>query len=136
MDASALHIHSLSQAPWYLHAHLALALMALLIGGVVLIRRKGTTSHKVMGWCWVLLMLSAALISFFIQARGHLSFIHVLSVVVLVSIPRAILNIRRGDRRGHAIGMVATFAGLAIAGLFTLLPYRMLGTLVFGSSGP
>ncbi len=133
MDARALQIQSFSQAPWYLHVHLAFAVLALLVGGAVLIRRKGTASHRVMGWCWVLLMLSAALISFFIQARGHLSFIHVLSVVVLVSIPRAILNIRQGNRRGHAIGMVATFAGLAIAGLFTLLPYRMLGKLVFGS---
>ena len=135
MDTSTLQIHSLSQAPWYLHAHLAVALLAVVIGGGVLMRRKGTASHKVMGWCWVMLMLAAALTSLFIQARGHLSFIHVLSVVVLITVPQAILNIRKGQTRGHAIGMVSAFAGLAIAGIFTLLPYRMLGKLLFGS-GP
>lgn len=129
---TAVQIYSFSQAPWYLHAHLAAALLAVVMGGVVLMRRKGTAAHKVMGWCWVVLMLAAALTSFFIQARGHLSFIHLLSVVVLVTLPLAILNIRKGRTRGHAIGMVSAFAGLAIAGLFTLLPYRMLGKLVFG----
>lgn len=131
MDKSPLQIYSFSEAPWYLYIHLAAALLALLAGSVVLVRRKGTASHKVMGWCWVMLMLVAALTSFFIQARGHLSLIHVLSVVVLVAVPAAILNIRKGRRRGHAIGMVSAFAGLVIAGLFTLLPYRMLGKLLF-----
>lgn len=125
-------IHSFADAPWYVCTHLLVALIALLIGIVVLLRRKGTASHKILGWSWVVLMIGAAISSFFIQSSGHLSLIHVLSVVVLISVPRAVIDIRKGNLRGHKIAMISTFAGLVIAGAFTLLPSRMLGQLVFG----
>lgn len=125
-------IHTIADAPWYVHTHLLVALIALLIGGVVLLRRKGTSSHKILGGCWVVLMIGAALSSFLIQSRGHLSFIHLLSIVVLISVPRAVIDIRKGNVRGHKIAMISTFAGLVIAGAFTLLPSRMLGQLLFG----
>lgn len=127
-------IYSLADAPWHIYAHLAVALLALLIGIVVLVRRKGTASHKALGWFWVVLMLIAVLTSFLIQARGRLSFIHVLSVVVLIVLPLAIAHIKKGNVRAHKISMISLFAGLAIAGGFTLLPYRMLGQLLFGAS--
>ena len=126
-------IHSLADAPWYVHAHLAVALLALLIGVMVLVRRKGSASHKALGWFWVVLMSIAASTSFLIQARGRLSLIHVLSVVVLIALPLAIVHIKRGNVRAHKISMISAFAGLAIAGAFTLLPYRMLGQLIFGA---
>ncbi|MEY4756495.1 MAG: hypothetical protein RJA34_1393 [Pseudomonadota bacterium] len=125
-------VHTLVDAPWYLHIHLAVTLVALVMGAVVLYRRKGTSAHKTLGWFWVVLMLGAALSSFLIQSGGRLSFIHVLSVVVLVSMPMAVIAIRRGNVRSHKIAMISTFTGLVIAGAFTLLPYRMLGRLVFG----
>ncbi|MFM1908406.1 MAG: hypothetical protein RLZZ591_2083 [Pseudomonadota bacterium] len=125
-------IYSFADAPWYVCTHLLVALIALLIGIVVLLRRKGTASHKILGWSWVVLMIGAAISSFFIQSSGHLSLIHVLSVVVLISVPRAVIDIRKGNLRGHKIAMISTFAGLVIAGAFTLLPSRMLGQLVFG----
>jgi uncharacterized membrane protein len=58
---------------------------------------------------------------------------HVFSVVVLVMVPLAVLHIRRKRVRAHRITMTSVFAGLIIAGAFTLLPYRMLGQLVFAS---
>jgi len=125
-------IHTLADAPLQVHAHLVFTLLALLIGIALLLRRKGTRSHKVLGRSWAVLMLAAALTSFFIQARGAFSWIHILSVVVLVSVPTAVIAARRGNIRLHKICMISTFAGLAIAGAFTLLPYRMLGKLVFG----
>jgi uncharacterized membrane protein len=78
-------------------------------------------------------MVGTALVSFAIQARGRFSALHVLSVVVLVTVPLGIVHIRRGRVHSHRITMISTFAGLAIAGAFTLLPYRMLGQLVFGA---
>ena len=126
-------IHTLAEAPWFIKAHLATALLSLLIGLAILVRRKGDVIHKSLGRSWAVLMLVTAAGSFLIQARGSLSLIHVLSVVVLVTVPLGVVHIRSGRLQHHKITMLSTFAGLAIAGVFTLLPYRMLGQLVFGA---
>ena len=47
--------------------HLVTAVGALLLGIVMLSRRKGTTSHRALGWIWVVLMGSTALASAFIR---------------------------------------------------------------------
>jgi uncharacterized membrane protein len=129
-----LTIHTLADAPWHVLAHLAVALLAVVLGSALLLRRKGDATHKAIGWSWVVLMLAAALTSFFIQARDRFSLIHVFSVVVLVMVPLAVVHIRRGRVRAHRATMISVFAGLVIAGAFTLLPYRMLGQLVFGAA--
>ncbi|MDM0115581.1 DUF2306 domain-containing protein [Variovorax sp. J22R133] len=132
-NTQELVIYTFTQAPWFVRAHLAVAVAALVLGMLVLLRRKGTVSHKLIGWSWVVLMLSASITSLLIQARGRFSAIHVLSVAVLIFLPLGVMFIRKRNVRGHKITMVATFAGLGIAGAFTLLPYRMLGQLAFGS---
>jgi uncharacterized membrane protein len=131
--AGQLTIHSLADAPRHVLAHLAVAVLAVVLGTTVLLRRKGDRTHKSVGWAWVCLMLAAALTSLFIQARDRFSVIHVFSVVVLVMVPLAVLHIRRKRVRAHRYTMISVFAGLIIAGAFTLLPYRMLGELVFAS---
>ena len=47
--------------------HLVTALASLLIGVFVLSRQKGTTSHRWLGWSWVVLMASTAVASAFIR---------------------------------------------------------------------
>jgi len=133
MTPGQLEIHSLADAPWYVLAHLLFALVAVLLGTTVLLRRKGDFTHKALGWCWASLMLTAAVSSFFIQARGRFSLIHILSVVILVTVPLGVVHIRRKRVQRHRYTMASAFAGLIIAGVFTLLPYRMLGQLVFGA---
>ena len=123
----------LIDAPWPIYVHLVVALSAVVVGILILIFRKGTPKHKAIGWFWVCLMVIAALTSFSIQARGHFSLIHLLSVVTLVSLWAAIRSARRGNIRLHKICMISTFSGLVIAGAFTLLPFRMLGKWVFGA---
>jgi uncharacterized membrane protein len=132
-NTSGLEIHSLSDAPWYVLLHLACALLAVVLGASMLLRRKGDFSHKAMGWSWVCLMGTIAVTSFFIQARGSFSLIHVFSVVVLIMVPLAIISIRRKRVKAHRYTMSAMYAGLVIAGAFTLLPYRMLGQLMFAA---
>jgi uncharacterized membrane protein len=133
LNASGFEIHSLSNAPWYLLLHLACAFLAVVLGAAVLLRRKGDSPHKAMGWSWVCLMITIAVTSFFIQARSRFSVIHVLSVAVLVMVPLAIISIRRKRVQAHRYIMSGVFTGLVIAGAFTLLPYRMLGQLVFAA---
>ena len=113
--------------------HLTAAVAALIIGGVVLARRKGTASHKLLGRLWVALMALVAISSFWIFGLRHgagPSWIHALSAWTLVSLACALYCIRRGNVRAHKRFMVGTFLGLAGAGLAALAPggtlYRFL----------
>ena len=50
----------------------------------------------------------------------------------LVSLPLGIYRIRQGNVRGHAAAMKGLFiGGLVIAGIFTLIPGRILGNLLW-----
>lgn len=114
--------------------HLAFALAALALGGVVLVRRKGTASHKVLGRIWASLMAVVALSSFWIFEIRHgagPSFVHLLSVWTLISLACAIYFIRRGNVRAHRGFMIGTFLGLAGAGAGALAPGRALYRLFF-----
>jgi uncharacterized membrane protein len=117
--------------------HLVTALGALVIGAVLLIKRKGNVNHRVLGWIWVVLMGSAALSSLFIgDSRfpnlAGFSPIHLLVLLVAWHLPRGIWQIRRGDVAAHRATMKGLFTGACIvAGLFTLLPGRFLGQLLW-----
>jgi uncharacterized membrane protein len=114
--------------------HLMGALAALMVGCVVLVRRKGTLSHKALGRVWVALMALVALSSFWIsQIRNGAgpSWIHLLSAWTLISLGCAIYFIRRGNVRAHKGFMIGTFVGLAGAGLGALAPGRMLYRFLF-----
>ena len=116
-------------------AHAAMAGVALAVGGAVLARRKGTPSHRVLGWIWVLLMASVASISFAISVNGF-SWIHGLSVYTLLALVFGVAHARRRNIRAHRITMISIFVGaLVITGLFTLLPQRLIGQMVWGALG-
>lgn len=111
--------------------HLATAIASVVVGGAMFFMKKGTPQHRLSGRVWVLLMAVTALVSFAIQTRGHFTWIHVLSVVVLVMLVRAVLAIRHRNIRLHQRLVVGTYAGLLIAGMFALAPGRRLGYLVW-----
>ena len=98
-------------------------------------RRKGGAWHRRLGWAWVILMTITAVSSFWIHGIrlfGPFSPIHVLSVVTLVSLVYGIIARRMNRLRGHRIAMLGVAMGWAGAGLFTLLPGRIMGQVVFG----
>jgi uncharacterized membrane protein len=112
--------------------HLTAALAALALGIVMMARRKGTLSHKFWGRIWAGLMLTVAISSLWIPSFLHLTWIHLFTLLTLVSLPLAIYRIRRGNVKGHARAMQGLFfGGLVIAGIFTLIPGRILGNLVW-----
>ena len=117
--------------------HLLTALAALLLGGVVLARRKGSVSHKALGWVWVLMMGSTAVASAFIrdyQLPNLFGFtpLHGFTVLVASMLPRGIWHIRRGHVVAHRKTMRALYIGACVlAGIFTLLPGRFLGNLLW-----
>jgi uncharacterized membrane protein len=111
--------------------HLATAIASVLVGGAMFLMKKGTPQHRLSGRVWVLLMAVTALVSFAIQSRGHFSWIHVLSVVVLVMLVRVVMAIRKRNIRLHQRLVIGTYMGLVIAGMFALAPWRRLGHLVW-----
>ena len=117
--------------------HLSAAVAALLLGIVMLVRPKGTQSHKMIGRTWAGLMLAVAISSLWLPSFLHFSWIHLFTLLTLIALPRAIWKIRRGDVLGHAKSMKALFFGaLLIAGLFTLVPGRLLGNLLWHGEWP
>ena len=117
-------------------AHTVAALTALALGAAMFLARKGTFLHRVAGRSWVTLMLAVAITSFWIKGEGHYSWIHILSVTVIVLL--AILVFQAVTRRisAHRRLAIGLYIGaLGITGLFTLIPYRLIGRLVWGSLG-
>jgi uncharacterized membrane protein len=117
-----------------LHAFAAMAAFAL--GIVQFAAPKGTLPHRTLGWIWVLLMALVAASSFWIhQIRlvGPWSPIHLLSIFTLVMLPLGVWRAHRHDVNAHRRTMIGIFAGaLVIAGLFTLLPGRIMHAVIFG----
>ena len=117
-----------------LHAFAALAAFGL--GAVLLAAPKGTLPHRTVGWIWVALMVTVAASSFWIhelRVWGPWSPIHLLAIFTLVTLPLAVIHARRHRVGRHRNAMIAIFTGaLVVAGLFTLLPGRIMHAVVFG----
>lgn len=116
------------------HAFAAMAAFAL--GVVQLAAPKGTLPHRTIGWIWVVLMALIAGSSFWIhdlRMVGPFSVIHLLSIFTLVMLPLAVMHARRHSVAQHRGAMIGIFVGaLVVAGLFTLLPGRVMHAVVFG----
>jgi uncharacterized membrane protein len=118
--------------------HLATVIPAIPLGAYILWRKKGDRLHRHLGRIWGVLMVTTAIVSFWIGRPGQgvggtgLSFIHIFSVVTLVSIPYGIWQIRRGNVVEHYRAMQGPYIGLVVAGLFAFIPGRFMGSLVFG----
>jgi len=121
------------------YLHLATVVPAFFIGGLQLIRRKGTSSHKRLGKIYMLLMLATALITLSMPAKvgpqflHHFGVIHIFSLLGLTSVPIAYFAARRGNIRAHRAAMVSLYiGGILIAGAFAFSPGRMLHRWLFG----
>ncbi len=121
------------------YMHVATVLPAFVIGTYILIVRKGTAKHKLLGKIYVALMLVTAFITLFMPAvvgpsfLNHFGFIHLLSLLVFVTVPRAIFAIRRGDVKAHKSAMLGMYVGaLLIAGALAMMPGRLMHLWIFG----
>ena len=117
--------------------HLLMAVGALLLGAWMLWARKGDTLHRRLGWAWAGLMGGTALSSAFILDTGMPNIagftpIHAFTLLVAVQLPRGIRHARAGRVAEHRRVMRGLYkGGCLVAGLFTLLPGRFLGTLLW-----
>jgi len=123
-------------ASFIVQVHAFAAMAAFALGIVQFASPKGTLPHRAIGYIWVGLMLLVAGSSFAIQGIGQwggFSAIHILSIIVLVLVPLAVVAARRHHVGRHRSAMISLFAGaLVVAGAFTLLPGRIMHRVVFG----
>lgn len=127
----------LLSAPPPIIVHATCAIVAMLIGAIVLFRRKGTPLHKALGRIWVVLMLVVATSALFIseiRTFGPFSPIHLLVLVTYVGVGNGLWQIRHRNVAGHRASMQATYIGaLLLAGAFTLMPGRRMHDVFFGA---
>jgi uncharacterized membrane protein len=122
--------------------HLCAALGALVTGPVALwARRQGAARprlHRAFGYAWVTLMVITAVSALFIRdfklpnIAGYTP-IHLLIPLTLGGLFMAFRYLLRKNITGHRMAMQQLYLGACVgAGLFTLLPSRYLGQLVWG----
>ena len=116
--------------------HALAAIVAILLGAIQLLSRKGTLIHKALGWVWVLLMLVVSVSSLFIHEInmwGKYSPIHILSLWTIFCLLLAIYFVRKGNIKRHKQTMTLLYLlALILTGLFTLLPGRVMHVVIFG----
>ena len=122
------------RVPALVWAHLLTIIVALALTPVILLGRRGTARHRVLGRVWAGAMIATAAISLFVHTSGSGRFspIHILSVWTLIHVPIIWWSARphhvarhRGSVRGMVIG------ALLIAGFFTFPFDRLLGHWLF-----
>ncbi|MEP9370554.1 DUF6622 family protein [Mesorhizobium sp. KR1-2] len=130
-------LQPLLEASPVIQIHAVSAIAALLLGAVVLFRRKGDRLHKLGGRIWVVLMATVAISSFFIhiiRMWGPWSPVHLLAIVTLFGLVKAIMMIRSRKVVQHARIMKMVYSGgLVIAGFFTFMPGRVMHAVLFGA---
>lgn len=116
--------------------HLFTAVAALALGAMVFLARKGTLLHRIAGRPWAGLMLVTAVSTFWIKGNGSYSWIHLLSVGTLILLAGVVYAAIKGNIRRHRAGVIGLYSGsLVVAGLFALLPQRLLGKMLWGALG-
>ena len=122
--------------------HMTAALGALTLGPLAIWARRGAlqrpTLHRAAGYAWVTLMVLSALSALFIRdyrlpnVAGYTP-IHLLVPLTLGGLFMAFRFLARKNILGHRKAMQNLYWQACVgAGVFTLLPSRYLGQLVWG----
>lgn len=122
--------------------HSTLAIFAVVLGLVILLRQKGTSTHRQMGRVWTIVLVIVASTAIFIQeiTPGQYSYIHLLIPFTLASLVYSIWAIRKFKitnnvryRNAHVFSIIGVYVGgLVVAGAFTPMPGRIFHQLLFG----
>tara|TARA_B100001059_G_C17440078_1_gene382213 strand:+ start:33 stop:422 length:390 start_codon:yes stop_codon:yes gene_type:complete len=121
--------------------HAIFAILAIPLGLLIFLKKKGTFLHKRLGWFWILFLVIVSISAVFIQSLnpGQFSTIHLLIPFTLISLIYAIWSIRKFKetkkikyRYSHMYTIIGVYIGVLItAGTFTLMPGRIIHSLLF-----
>lgn len=122
-----------------LYIHLATVVPCFFIGGILLLIKKGTNIHKILGRIYMILMLVTAMVTLFMPAEvgpqflNHFGWIHCFSFLTIYTVPTAYWAIKKGNVKTHKRKMILLYFGaIIIAGGFTFTPGRYLHHFFFG----
>ena len=125
--------------------HMTAAIGAVVTGPVALWARKGAKQHprlhRAFGYAWVTLILVTAISAMFILDRGMPNIagftpIHLLVPVTFGALFAAFYALAKGNITRHRQAMQSLyFAACVLAGVFTLLPQRLIGHFVWTQLG-
>ncbi|WP_425228960.1 DUF2306 domain-containing protein [Sphingomonas sp.] len=118
-----------------LAVHLAAVIPALPLGAWVLLARKGSPRHRLLGKIWLALMVTGAVSALWVRHLndGRLSAIHLLVPVVLAGAWRVVASARRGDIVAHKRALIGLLAGGMITpALLSFVPGRLMWTWLVG----
>tara|TARA_R110002126_G_scaffold30602_1_gene99758 strand:+ start:12471 stop:12839 length:369 start_codon:yes stop_codon:yes gene_type:complete len=121
-----------------MYAHLITVVPCFIIGTILLLIKKGTKTHIILGRVYMILMLLTALITLFMPADvgprmlNHFGWIHSFSFLTIYTVPTAYFAIKKGNVKAHKRKMILLYFGaIIIAGGFTFVPGRYLYELLF-----
>ena len=125
--------------------HMTAAIGAIVTGPVALWARKGAQQrpvlHRAFGYAWVTLMVVTAVSAIFIKVSGLPNIagytpIHLLIPLTLAGLVYAFYALARRDIGTHRRTMQRLYYGACVvAGMFTLMPQRIVGHFVWSSLG-
>ena len=125
--------------------HLTATLTALLIGPIAIWARLGQTKrpwlHRAIGYGWVSMMIVSAVSAMFIRDYGLPNIegytpIHLLVPFTAYWLVYAFRALAMKEIEKHRKAMVGLYCGACVgAGIFTLLPSRYLGGIVWSYLG-
>ena len=124
-----------------IYFHAFFALVAVPLGLLIFINKKGTKKHKLLGITWIVFLVFVSVSAVFIQVinPGNFSAIHLLIPFTLTSLIYSIWNIRKYKKTriqkykyAHKYSALGVYMGaLLVAGGLTLLPGRFFYELLF-----
>jgi uncharacterized membrane protein len=113
--------------------HVAAAVSALVLGAAVILRKKGTSTHRALGSGYVALLLVVNVAALSLHREATFGVFHVLSLVSLVTVLIGVVPLVMGSRSPvviarHAYFMAWSYAGLVAAGVGQLGASRLDGS--------
>ena len=108
---------------WLGQLHVAPAVIALMLGPMIFLRRKGTASHRAFGAAYVLCMVAVnvSALSMY-EHSGGVNLFHVFAVISLLTVVPGVAAILLGSVQGHYFFMCWSYFGLLAAGFSQVLP--------------
>jgi uncharacterized membrane protein len=129
-----MNLEYFTQASLAIQIHIAVAVGALLLGIIMLVRRKGGPSHRLIGRGFMVLMLATATSAIFIRELndGSFSWIHIFIPLTFFTAWEAIHYVRKGNIKRHRHAVLGLFfLALLIPGVFSFMPGRTMWMIFF-----
>ena len=121
-----------------MYVHLVTIVPCVFLGAYLIVFQKGTAKHRALGKAYMGLIFFSSFVSLFMEARvgpqflSHFGWIHSLSFLTMLTVPKSIRAVQKGNIAVHKRTMVLLyFSGLLIAGGFTFVPGRFLYEVFF-----